>query len=154
MLRFSLYPDSTPISIAVRASRRNLVQISILAPLGLAGGLVRGISALSELVDVLKGETRKAELARQTKDRRSMWSRRLRAIRRAYYRLRESGTPHRVAVQRLAADYRWKDLGWTLADFNHHVPPATAWQEALSDAPGEMAATTVCQAPEGIRGLL
>src|SRR5438445_3105463 len=99
MLRFSLYPDSAPISVSVRPSRRNLVQISILAPIGFAGGLVRGISALSELAEGIKGETRKAELARQAKDRRSMWSRRLRAIRRAYYRLRESGTPHRVAVQ-------------------------------------------------------
>ena len=79
MLRFALLPDTAPVSISVRASRKQLVQIHIAAPLGFAGGLVHALSALSELASGLKTETRKAELARQTKERRSMWSRRRRS---------------------------------------------------------------------------
>jgi len=131
MLRYALYPDTSPVSVSVRASRKNLVQISIIAPLGFAGGLARGLKALVELADGVKGETEKAHLRQRTKEARSMWNRRIRAIRREYGKLRVKGLAHRLAVEHLAHDYRWRDLSWSVSDFNRVVPAASEWNDAL-----------------------
>src|SRR2546426_5173899 len=132
MIRFSLLPnhDTRPISIATRAYRKDQVLISLKVPLAWTGALLNSLDALRELADGIQEEIGKAEMARKTKEARSMWARRKRAIRRAYYKLREKGVPHRPAVYCLVNDYRWKDLGWTFADFNRHVGDATHWQEA------------------------
>ena len=131
MVRYALLNNTNtrPIAVTVRCLRKDQARISLTVPIAWAGAILYGLDAFRSLADGIRTESIKAEIGRKTKEQSSMWQRRLRAIGRAYCQLRESGMLHRAAVKCLVEDYRWKDLGWSFSDFNHHVPTANNWQD-------------------------